>query len=66
MVSLNTSRYADTDCTGMIVAVHNILLGKLNEAYLYKDPEEAEEDLDLLSHEYHEVNLREVDIVIVK
>lgn len=41
-------------------------LGKLSEAYLYKDPEEAEEDLDLLISEYHEVNLREVEIVIVK
>lgn len=41
-------------------------LGKLSEAYLYKDPEEAEEDLDLLISDYHEVNLREVEIVIVK
>lgn len=41
-------------------------LGSINEAYLYKDPEEAEEDLDLLNREYHEVNLREVEIVIVK
>jgi len=41
-------------------------LGSINEAYLYKDPEEADEDLDLLNREYHEVNLREVEIVIVK
>ena len=40
-------------------------LGNINEAYLYKDPEDAE-DLDLLNREYHEVNLREVEVVIVK
>jgi hypothetical protein len=41
-------------------------LGELKEAYLYKHPDEAEEDLDLLNREYHEVNLREVEMVIVK
>ncbi len=41
-------------------------LCSINDAYLYKDPEVADEDLDLLNREYHEVNLREVEIVIVK